>query len=106
MNWFKISQYVNAPKPIVLERRHEPHNDYAKAHVDFENNGYWFEDSLEYIPISQIDLPNVWSQGRYKDNFQRIQETGLMPPIDAYFDPDKRQFSISRGFINFVDSQS
>ena len=89
MSWYKLAK---APKPL----KYRINNDYARANLMFEEDGFWFEELFMNIPISQIEY-NPWSSVREKDNMEKLKETGKMPPVVAYFDEEKGKYSLSDG---------
>jgi len=95
MNWYKKAEAVNAPKPVL--KGDEIYNDYAKANVMFEQDGYWYKDTLENIPISQIDLEPMHKPGRYRDNMEKIKKYKSCPPIIVYFNDETGKYQFSDG---------
>lgn len=101
MNWYKnkhikISSHINAPKAIFDSSNRKPHNDYARANIDYEEQGYWYISKFEYIPIDQIDYKE-WDQGRLEDNLQKIDETKKTYPVYLSFDDKTDRFSVGDG---------
>jgi hypothetical protein len=83
---------VKAPKPLPYKL----HNNYAKANVDFADDGYWYEEVFQYIPIEQIKF-DPWNNERAKDNLNKLVDTKSMPPVIASFDSEKQKYILTDG---------
>jgi hypothetical protein len=98
-----VEVFIPAPSPdikspkILRGDNVKPRINYDRAWQDFTEDGYWWEDCLEYIPIDQIDIPEVWNQHRYDNNKQWLEKTGKFPPIRAWFDDEKKMYGIGDG---------
>lgn len=75
-----LTQHKDAPK-VQPRENHKPRINYERAWKDYREDGFWFEDVLEYIPIDQINVPEVWNSNRYEDNKKWLERTGALPPI-------------------------
>jgi len=90
MNWYK--KIASAPKTLDYRLN----NNYVRANISFQEDGYWFEDVFQNIPISKIEY-NPWSSIRLKDNLEKIKGTKSTYPIVAYFDEEKDKYLLTDG---------
>ena len=73
------------------------HNDFAQANFDFEESGVWYEEVLEFIPLSQIERKECWNPQRCKDCYEKLKATGAMPPVRLSPNESSTMHSISNG---------
>jgi len=83
INWYL--KFADRTKPKVVPFK-KIYNDYARANLQFEENGEWFEDVFKYILIDKIQQIKPWSDFRLKDNLNWLKKTKSMPPLRLYED--------------------
>jgi len=90
-----------APTPLMdIDRRvrWRLKIDLDEVKRQYEEYGEWYENVFEpNVPISQIELPKVWNEARYKNNFEKIKATGGVPPIFLGYDEATKAYKISDG---------
>jgi hypothetical protein len=71
---------MRAPKAMISEYT-RPVNDYVDDWLSYEEEGRWHEEVLRDVPLSSIDVPEVWNPGRFADNLTKLKRDRAMPPV-------------------------
>lgn len=88
----KKKKKLFAPEPLmdfdrrVLSRLNRRTDETGTVSYVFEN-----------VPISQINLPKPWSEGRLADNLKKIKATKKVPPVLLSKDTRAKLYEISDG---------
>jgi hypothetical protein len=77
------------------------HNDFAEQYVNFLEDGYWFKDDFEIVPINEIKDENVWNQQRYETIMQSLEHNMALPPVKLYYDEELKEYRLSDGIHRY-----
>ena len=72
-------------------------NNYASANLSFEEYGWWDENLLQVVPISEIEHRETWSKDKAAKNYELLRTTGVMPPVRLAYNEEKKKYTIVNG---------